>query len=176
MAGKCYKLFCEEKSFWNDARINCFKNEADLASLSNNKLDIIREYLEQVQVRRQFGAPSISIGLFRNENDWKWLDGRTYNGSIPFKRVTKARLAWSDEDNDWILEAAKKSKEYDYVEGKSDLYLCQKMRGEATSKLFFSGVLHNHKRKFVKELHQVCEYLQQACGKKVPTINLHHAG
>lgn len=105
--------------FWNDARINCLKNEADLASLSDKKLDIVKEYLEQLHVRR-LGAGTISIGLFRIGNDWKWLNGKTYNDTIPFKGVTKARLAWNYEDNTWMLEAA----------DTSDLYFCEKMRGE----------------------------------------------
>ena len=130
MAGKCYRLFCENKLLWNDARINCLKNEADLASLSNKKLDIVKEYLERVQVRLR-GARTISIGLSRIGNEWKWLNGRTYNGTIPFKGVTKGRLAWSNEQNSWILEAAKKNQEYEHVEGKSDLHFCEKKRGEA---------------------------------------------
>ena len=58
------------------------------------------------------------------------------------------------------------------------IYICaRKCEVRQSVNCFFvlSGILHHHKRKFVIELHQVCEYLQ-ASGKKVPTINLNHAG
>lgn len=106
---------------WNDARINCLKNEADLASFSNKEFVTIKEHLEQVQVHL-LGARTISIGLYRINNNWKWLDGRAYNGTLPLERFTKGQLAWIDEENGWILKAAKFSK--------SDLYFCEKMRGD----------------------------------------------
>ena len=111
---------------WNDARIGCFKNEADLASLSNNKLNIAKEYLERVQVRL-LGASTVSVGLFKIGQEWKWIDGESYNGSFASTRVTKGRLAWSNEENDWILKTAQSV--YQDVEGTSDLYFCEKMRG-----------------------------------------------
>lgn len=124
-------MFCEKK-IWNDARIDCFKNEAELASLSNNKLSIAIEYLERVQVRL-LGAGTVLVGLFKIGQEWKWIDGESYNGSLASTRVTKGRLAWSNEENDWILKAAGDS-EYQDVEGTSDLYFCEEMRGEGISK------------------------------------------
>ena len=133
-------MFCEKK-IWNDARIDCFKNEADLASLSNNKLNIAKEYLERVQVRL-LGASTVSVGLLKIGQEWKWIDGESYNGSLASTRVTKGRLAWSNEENDWILKAAQHPV-YQDVEGTSDLYFCEKMRGERISKTSLYYLVHS---------------------------------
>ncbi|CAB4040858.1 Hypothetical predicted protein, partial [Paramuricea clavata] len=131
LAGKCYKLFCE-KLKWDDARIDCFKNEADLASLSHNKLNIAKEYLERVHVRLR-GAKTMSVGLSKIGQEWKWINGENYNGSVASTRVTKGHLAWSSvKENDWILKAAGHS-HYQDVEVTSDLYLCEKMRDNVAS-------------------------------------------
>ena len=114
-------MFCE-KLQWNDARIQCLKNEADLASLSNTKLNITKEYLERVQVRLG-GARTLSVGLHKLNEEWKWLDGVRYNGDIESKLVTKSNLAWNNDRNDWILEPVDGEK-------KQDMYFCEKIKGE----------------------------------------------
>ena len=116
-------MFCEEKLRWNDARINCFKNEAELASLSHNKLEIVKEYLERVQVRL-LGARTVAFGLFKPDLEWKWVNGDSFNGSvISSTGIRKSHLAWSNEKNDWNFKAT------EYEEW-SDLYFCEKVHGE----------------------------------------------
>ena len=120
---------------WSDARVTCFKNEADLASLSHNRVEIVKEYFERVQVR-VFGARTVAVGLFKPGQEWKWVDGKSFNGSIvSLNGITKGHLAWSNENNDWIL------KETEY-EKRSDLYLCEKVYGKASfsTNLFYQFV------------------------------------
>ncbi len=114
---------------WNYARIDCFKNEAELASLSHNKLNIAKEYLERVQVRLLAGR-KVTVGLLKIGQEWKWVDGENFNGSLPIQLgVTKGRLVWSNAETDWIL----KEIEYDDVEEMSDLHFCVKVHGETIS-------------------------------------------
>ena len=145
LAGKCYKLFCNPDLNWNDARVNCFKSDGDLASLSHNKLNIVKEFLERVRVRLR-GARTVSVGFLKIGQQWKWIHGENYNGNMSSKDGTKGRLVWSGNEIDWILEATS-------LYYKSDLYLCEKNRGEAVLLswvvmliafpyvLFFAGML-----------------------------------
>ncbi|XP_028394857.1 uncharacterized protein LOC114518999 [Dendronephthya gigantea] len=124
--GKCYKIFCESNTKWNEARVGCIENEADLASLPNDKLKVATEYFNQIQVRL-FGIQTVAVGLHRKGLEWKWLNGLGYNGTVSSKRVDKGRLAWKNEMNDWILEAAI-DPFHSTFEKPSDVFFCEKMR------------------------------------------------
>ena len=106
--------------------MECFKYEAELASFSENMLPIAIEYLERVRVRAE-GAQTISVGLVRSGQNWTWLDGQVYHGILN-SETSKARLVWSN--GKWDLKSAEVYLYHSYEEVRSDLYFCQKLRGE----------------------------------------------
>lgn len=116
--------------YWDDARLSCFKHEADLASFPNNTLNVVKEYLERIQVRL-IGAKTVSVGLIRVGQLWKWLNGERFSGNMTSFRVPKGRLVWVNDKNDWVLKDTKDPR-YRYAEEESDLYFCEKLRGEST--------------------------------------------
>lgn len=135
LAGECFKLFCENK-YWSKARFECFKHEADLASFGENTLHVAMDYLEHVKVH-VVGSETISIGLLRTGQNWTWLDGRRYNGTVT-SEIPKGRLVWKKLFNKWVVEGAERIY-YWPTEESSDMYFCQKLRGEKlSSSLFFS--------------------------------------
>lgn len=118
LMGKCLKLLCGTKSFKN-ARTECSKNEADLASLDSNSLPQVVDYFERIRVRMT-GYTTVSVGLSRVKRQWSWLDGRIYNQSLGFQG-SKARLSWNKKNGKWGIEPS---------DMYNDLHLCEKMRGK----------------------------------------------
>ena len=118
---KCFKFICGDYS-WRNARVECLKAQADLASLHDeNSFRSITHYLKLIHVHLSGSTrASISVGLTRTGRRWSWLNRMLYNRTLGYASNT-ADLVWKG-DGRWDFE---ESTNVCY----NQIHLCEKGRG-----------------------------------------------